>query len=131
MANIRKVTDFSDPELDIYARLTEVQLLNRREPDKGIFIAESTKVIEYALNFGCEPIAFLMERRHINGQASGLIAACSETPVYTGDSETLAELTGFELTRGVLCAMRRPVLPTAADMPVQPDITQEEKPQRL
>lgn len=116
MAEIIEIQDISVPELAPFARLTEAQLRQRSDPEKGLFIAESTKVIEYALNFGCEPIAFLMERRHINGQAAGIIAACADTPVYTGDSEILAELTGFELTRGVLCAMRRPTLPNAADI---------------
>ena len=116
MAEIIEIQDISAPELAPFARLTEAQLRRRSDPEKGIFIAESTKVIEYALRFGCEPIVFLMERRHINGQAAGIIAACADTPVYTGDSEVLSELTGFELTRGVLCAMRRPVLPKAADI---------------
>lgn len=116
MAEIIEIQDISAPELAPFARLTEAQLRQKSDPEKGIFIAESTKVIEYALNFGCEPIAFLMERRHINGQAAGIIAACADTPVYTGDSEVLSELTGFELTRGVLCAMRRPALPDAADI---------------
>lgn len=116
MAEIIEIQDISAPELAPFARLTEAQLRQKSDPEKGIFIAESTKVIEYALNFGCELIAFLMERRHINGQAAGIIAACADTPVYTGDSEVLSELTGFELTRGVLCAMRRPVLPDAADI---------------
>ena len=112
MANIRKVTDFSDPELDIYARLTEVQLLNRREPDKGIFIAESPKVIERALNAGCVPISFLMETRHVENQAKELIARCGDIPVFTAELDVLTQLTGFKLTRGMLCAMYRPKLPT-------------------
>ena len=116
MANIKEVTDFSDPELDIYARLTEVQLLNRREPDKGIFIAESPKVIERALNAGCVPISFLMEERHVENQAKELIASCGDIPVYTATLEVLTQLTGFKLTRGMLCAMYRPKLPTVADI---------------
>lgn len=116
MAEIIEVQDLSAPELVPFAKLTEAQLRRKNEPEKGIFIAESTKVIEYALNFGCEPMAFLMERRHINGQASGIIAACEGVPVYTGNSDVLAKLTGFELTRGVLCAMRRPTLPKAEDI---------------
>ena len=116
MANIRKVTDFSDPELDIYARLTEVQLLNRREPDKGIFIAESPKVIERALNAGCVPISFLMETRHVENQAKGLIARCGDIPVFTAELDVLTQLTGFKLTRGMLCAMYRPKLPSVADI---------------
>ena len=116
MANIKEVTDFSDPELDIYARLTEVQLLNRREPDKGIFIAESPKVIERALNAGCVPISFLMETRHVENQAKQLIARCGDIPVFTAELDVLTQLTGFKLTRGMLCAMYRPKLPTVEDI---------------
>ena len=116
MANIKEVTDFSDPELDIYARLTEVQLLNRREPDKGIFIAESPKVIERALNAGCVPISFLMETRHVENQAKELIARCDDIPVFTAGLDVLTQLTGFKLTRGMLCAMYRPKLPTVEDI---------------
>ncbi|CCX70915.1 rRNA methylases [Firmicutes bacterium CAG:555] len=116
MANIKEVTDFSDPELDIYARLTEVQLLNRREPDKGIFIAESPKVIERALNAGCVPISFLMETRHVENQAKQLIARCGDIPVFTAELDVLTQLTGFKLTRGMLCAMYRPKLPTVGDI---------------
>ena len=116
MANIKEVTDFSDPELDIYARLTEVQLLNRREPDKGIFIAESPKVIERALNAGRVPISFLMETRHVENQAKELIARCGDIPVFTAGLDVLTQLTGFKLTRGMLCAMYRPKLPTVEDI---------------
>lgn len=116
MANIKEVTDFSDPQLDIYARLTEVQLLNRREPDKGIFIAESPKVIERALNAGCVPISFLMETRHVENQAKELIARCGDIPVFTAELDVLTQLTGFKLTRGMLCAMYRPKLPTVGDI---------------
>ena len=116
MANIKEVTDFSDPELDIYARLTEVQLLNRREPDKGIFIAESPKVIERALNAGCVPISFLMETRHVENQAKELIARCGDIPVFTAGLDVQTQLTGFKLTRGMLCAMYRPKLPTVEDI---------------
>ena len=116
MANIKEVTDFSDPQLDIYARLTEVQLLNRREPDKGIFIAESPKVIERALNAGCVPISFLMETRHVENQAKQLIARCGDIPVFTAGLDVLTQLTGFKLTRGMLCAMYRPKLPTVEDI---------------
>ena len=116
MANIIKVTDFSSPELDIYARLTEVQLLNRREPEKGIFIAESPKVIERALNAGCVPISFLMEERHVENQAKELIARCGDIPVFTATLDVLTQLTGFKLTRGMLCAMYRPKLPTAREV---------------
>ena len=116
MANIKEVTDFSDPELDIYARLTEVHLLNRRELDKGIFIAESPKVIERALNAGCVPISFLMETRHVENQAKQLIARCGDIPVFTAGLDVLTQLTGFKLTRGMLCAMYRPKLPTVEDI---------------
>lgn len=116
MANIKEVTDFSDPQLDIYARLTEVQLLNRREPDKGIFIAESPKVIDRALNAGCVPISFLMETRHVENQAKELIARCGDIPVFTAELDVLTQLTGFKLTRGMLCAMYRPKLPTVEDI---------------
>ena len=112
MANIIEITDFTAPELDVYARLTEAQLLNREEPAKGMFIAESPKVIERALDAGCEPVSLLMERRHIDSQAKDVIARCGDIPVYTSDLDILTKLTGFQLTRGVLCAMRRPALPT-------------------
>lgn len=116
MSNIIRITDFLSPGLDIYARLTEAQLLNRREPEKGIFIAESPKVIERALNAGCVPISFLMEERHVENQAKELIARCGDIPVYTATLEVLTQLTGFKLTRGMLCAMYRPKLPTVADI---------------
>ena len=107
-----KISDFSAPELDIYARYTEGQLLNRHEPEKGIFIAESPKVIERALDAGYEPISFLMEKKHVEGQGKTLIQRCREIPVYTAEFDVLTQLTGFQLTRGMLCAMRRPALPT-------------------
>ncbi len=114
MPNIIEITDFSAPELDLFARLTEVQLRNKKEPEKGIFIAESTKVIGTALDAGYEPLAFLMERKHIDGNAKELLARCGDVPVYTAENELLAQLTGYALTRGVLCAMRRPK-PLTAD----------------
>ncbi len=107
-----KISDFSAPELDIYARYTEGQLLNRHEPEKGIFIAESPKVIERALDAGYEPISFLMEKKHVEGQGKTLIQRCREIPVYTAEFDVLTQLTGFQLTRGMLCAMRRSALPT-------------------
>ncbi len=116
MANIVEITDFSAPELDIYARLTEAQLLNRFAPEKGMFIAESPKVIHRALDAGYTPMSLLMERRHIDGQAQDVIARCGDIPVYTSDPEVLTQLTGFQLTRGVLCAMRRPPLPTVEEV---------------
>ena len=108
MANIIEITDFNALELDIYARLTEGQLLNRHEPEKGIFIAESPKVIERALDAGCEPISLLLEKKHIDGQAKEIIERCGNIPVYTAHFDILTQLTGFKLTRGALCAMRRP-----------------------
>lgn len=106
--NIIEITDINAPELDVYARLTQAQLRNRKEPEKGIFIVESPKVIHLALQSGCTPISMLMERKHITGDGKELIERCPETPVYTADREVLAQLTGYELTRGVLCAMHRP-----------------------
>lgn len=112
MAHIIELTEFAQPELDVFTRLTEAQLRSRLEPEKGIFIAESPKVIARALDAGCQPVSLLMERRHITGDAAEIIARCGSVPVYTADREILANLTGFALTRGVLCAMRRPQLPT-------------------
>lgn len=108
MPNIIEITDFHAPELDPYARLTQNQLRNRLEPEKGIFIAESPKVIDRALDAGYKPESLLMERKQITGPAAGILSRCGDAPVYTADREMLAELTGFELTRGVLCAFRRP-----------------------
>ena len=116
MSNIIEITDFSDPQLDVYARLTESQLRSRKEPEKGIFIAESPKVILRALDAGYKPHSFLMERRHIEGQAQELIDRCPNIPVYTADREVLSKLTGYELTRGILCAMSRPKLPTVEEV---------------
>lgn len=116
MANIIEITDFEAPELDVYARLTEVQLLNRAEPQKGIFIAESPKVIERALDAGCVPISILVEKKHIEGQAHEVIARCGDIPVYTATFEVLTKLTGFQLTRGMLCAMYRPPLPSVSEI---------------
>lgn len=114
--NIIEIADFEAPELDVYARLSENQLLNRHEPEKGIFIAESPKVIERALDAGCQPISLLLERKHIEGQARDVIARCGDIPVFTSDFEILTQLTGFKLTRGVLCAMRRPPLPSVENI---------------
>ena len=116
MPNIIEITDFHAPELDIYARLTENQLLNRHEPEKGLFIAESPKVIERALDAGCIPVSLLLERKHITGQAQHIVARCQDIPVYTADFDMLTQLTGFNLTRGALCAMRRPPLPTVEEV---------------
>ena len=116
MANIIEITDFLAPELDVYARLTEAQLLNRHNLKEGLFIAESPKVIDRALDAGYTPVSFLMERRHIEGQAKDVIARCGDIPVYTAEFDVLTQLTGFQLTRGMLCAMRRKPLPETAQM---------------
>lgn len=108
MPNIIEITDFHAPELDPYARLTQNQLRNRLEPEKGIFIAESPKVIARALDAGYQPVSLLMERKQITGPAADILSRCGDAPVYTADRELLAALTGFELTRGVLCAFHRP-----------------------
>ena len=109
-----EITDLSAPELDVYARLTEAQLLNRFEPKKGMLIAESPKVILRALEGGCRPVSLLVERGHINREAEEAIARCGDVPVYTAPLPVLTQLTGFQLTRGMLCAMYRPQLPAAA-----------------
>lgn len=113
MQNIVEILDFSAPELDVYARLTEVQLLNREFPEKGMFIAESPKVIERALDAGYEPVSVLVEKKHIEGEAKPVLERIGEIPVYTAEFDVLKELTGFPLTRGLLCAMKRkPLLST-------------------
>ena len=111
MPNVLEITDFAAPELDVYARLTENQLVNRADPENGLFIAESPNVILRALDGGYEPVSLLMERRHIEGQAREVVERCGEIPLYTAPLPVLTELTGFPLTRGVLCAMRRRPLP--------------------
>ena len=116
MAKVVEITDFSDPALDVYARLTEAQLLNRHNLKEGLFIAESPLVIGRALDAGCEPVSFLCERRHIEAAAKEVIARCGDIPVYTAEFDILTQLTGFKLTRGMLCAMRRPPLPTAEEI---------------
>ena len=116
MAEIIEITDISAPELDVYARLTETQLRNRLEPEKGIFIAESPKVIRRALDAGCKPLSLLMERKHIDGQGAEIIARCGDIPLYTAEREVLESLTGYTMTRGILCAMSRPKLPTLEEV---------------
>ena len=116
MPNIVEITDFHAPELDPYARLTQNQLRCRLEPEKGIFIAESPKVISRALDAGYEPVSLLMERRQITGPAAEILTRCGDAPVYTADRELLAGLIGFELTRGVLCAFRRPAPRSAEEL---------------
>ncbi len=113
-SDIIEITDFQAPELDVYARLSENQLLNRCEPEKGMFIAESPRVIERALDAGYRPISCLVEKRHIEGEAKEIIRRCGEignVPVYTAEFDVLTQLTGFKLTRGMLCAMYRTPLP--------------------
>ena len=105
---IIEITDFKHPGVELFSTLTEAQLRNRMEPEKGIFIVESPKVIRVALDAGYQPVALLCERRHIEGDAADIIQRCDDIPVYTGSRELLADLTGYTLTRGVLCAMRRP-----------------------
>ena len=116
MPQVIEITDLAAPELEVYARLTEGQLKNRAEPEKGLFIAESPKVIDRALDAGYEPVSLLMERKHVEGQARDIVARCGEIPVYTSELSVLKELTGFPLTRGVLCAMRRRPLRSAEEV---------------
>lgn len=116
MPNIIEITDFSAPELDIYARLSEGQLLNRADPENALFIAESPNVIERALNAGCVPVSFLMERKHVEGKGREILARCGDVPVYAAELDVLIQLTGFHLTRGMLCAMRRPKLPSVEEV---------------
>lgn len=116
MSNIIEITDLNAPELDIYARLSEVQLLHIYEPKRGLFIAESPKVIERALDSGCIPHSILVEKKHIEGDAKDIISRCEDIPVYTAEFDVLTQLTGFQLTRGMLCAMFRPELPTLEDV---------------
>ena len=116
MSNIIEITDFSAPELDVYARLSENQLAHIYEPQTGLFIAESPNVVERALNAGYEPISFLLEKKHIGGQAKHLLERCPDVPVYTAEFDVLTRLTGFALTRGILCALRRRSLPSIEDV---------------
>lgn len=110
------IDSLSHPGVEIFASLTEAQLRNRLDPAKGIFIAESPKVIDVALNAGYEPLAIMCEERHITGDAAGIIARCGDIPVYTGTRSLLSQLTGYTLTRGVLCAMRRGTPPSVAEV---------------
>jgi len=116
MANIITITDFSAPELDIYARLTEAQLLNRFDPKNAMFIAESPKVIMRALDGGCIPVSILVEENRMTGESLEAIQRCGDIPIYTAPLDVLAQLTGYKLTRGLLCAMRRPPLPALEDL---------------
>ena len=116
MANIIEITDFSAKELDIYARLTEAQLMNRFDPSNAMFIAESPKVIERALDAGYEPVSILVEKNRMTGESLEVINHCGDVTVYTAEMDVLTRLTGYQLTRGLLCAMRRKVLPKAEDV---------------
>ncbi len=116
MAKIIKINDFSAPELDIYARLKENQLQHYFEPAPGLFIAESPNVIERALNSGCKPHSILVENSRIEKEAKHIIARCGDVPVYTASFDVLTKLTGFQLTRGLLCAMYRPTLPSVEEL---------------
>ena len=116
MASFIPVTDFLDPALDVYARATENQLLNRAEPTEALFIAESPLVIGRALDAGCVPVSLLMETKHVEGKGSEIIARCGDVPVYTAELRVLEQLTGFKLTRGMLCAMRRPQQPSVEEI---------------
>ena len=116
MNRIIEITDFLAPELDVYARLTEVQLLNREFPEKGLFIAESPKVIERALDAGYEPVSCLIEKRHIEGEGKQIIERLKDVPVFYAEFDVLTQLTGFKLTRGMLCAMKRKPLPSVREI---------------
>ena len=116
MANVIEITDFTAPELDVYARLSEGQLLNRAEPEKGMFSAESPRVIERALDAGCVPVSFLSEDRHIEKEAKEILERCGEIPAYVASFDVLTQLTGYKLTRGMLCAMYRPRLRTPEEV---------------
>lgn len=116
MNNIIEINDFSVPELDIYARTSEVQLLRYNEPSLGLFIAESPKVIERACSAGYEPLSFLVEHKDLEGEAKELLDRFPETPVYTAEYEVLVRLTGYALTRGLLCVMKRRVLPSTGEI---------------
>ena len=113
---IIEVTSLEQEGVEVFGTLTEAQLRNRVEPEKGIFIAESPKVINVALDAGYEPLSLLCERRHIEGDAKGIITRCGDIPVYTGERSLLGQLTGYTLTRGVLCAMRRPASPNVEEV---------------
>ncbi len=114
--NIIEITDFFDPRLDVYARLSEGQLLNREFPEKGMFIAESPKVIERALDAGYEAVSCLMEKKHIEGEGKPILTRIKDAPVFCAEFDILTQLTGFKLTRGMLCAMRRKPLPTVKEI---------------
>lgn len=111
-----EINSLSHPGVELFSTLTEAQLRKQMEPEKGIFIAESPKVIRVALDAGYEPLALLCEQKHITGDAADIVGRCGDIPIYTGDRDLLASLTGYTLTRGVLCAMRRPMLRSVDDV---------------
>ncbi len=113
---IIEITDLAHPGVEIFSSLTEAQLRNRLEPEKGIFIVESPKVIRVALDAGYQPVSLLCERKHIDGDAADIVERCPSIPIYTGERDLLAKLTGYTLTRGVLCAMKRPAARSVADI---------------
>lgn len=116
MVNVHRLTSLQEPGAELFATLTEAQLRNRLEPEKGVFIAESPKVIRVALDAGLEPVALLCEERHIEGDAADIVERIGDIPIYIGERELLAKLTGYTLTRGVLCAMRRPAAKTMEEV---------------
>ena len=116
MSEFIKIEDFSDPRLDIFVRLTGAQLRSKIESERGVFIAESPTVIEVALDSGCEPIALLTDEKLINGAVAKIIERCSDVPIYTATKDVLENLTGFALTRGALCAMKRPPMPSLDEL---------------
>ena len=116
MGSVIEITSLEQPEVQVFSKLTEAQLRNRLNAEQGMFIAESPKVIRVALSAGYEPTALLCERKHISGDAADIVARCQDIPVYTGERELLSQLTGYTLTRGVLCAMRRPQPKTVAEV---------------
>lgn len=116
MSYIIEINDFHASELDVYARLSEVQLLNKEKPEEGLFIAESPKVIERALDAGYEPVSLLVEKKNLKGETSELVEKLGDIPVYVAESEVISQMTGFNLTRGALCAMRRKAYPSMKDV---------------
>ena len=117
MSDIIEITDFEDPKLDVYARIKEIQLLNRANPEDGIFPNDGTKEdLERALDAGYEPISILVEKKHVEGEAKQIIKRCGQIPVYTAEFDVLTKITGFKLTRGMLCAMHRRKLPSMREI---------------
>jgi tRNA G18 (ribose-2'-O)-methylase SpoU len=116
MSNMIEIKDFHASELDVYARLSEVQLLNKEKPEEGLFIAESPKVIERALDAGYEPVSILVEKKNLKGETLELLERLGEIPVYVAESEVISQMTGFNMTRGALCAMRRKAYPSMEEV---------------